>query len=440
MHEFKVSSLQITSTVYYASRNDFLDDLIHDVSKEEDEEENEVQQEEAQQEENEVQQDETQQKGNEVQQEEEEEEEESQKGNEIHKKLLNKVEHDELEKLAKSSCINLLNENHRSYTSLSLSEEYFNDIKSECFSRQSHFDNYLTSIMYETINNLFDELKQFQFDSDAADIIAYLDSEKNKETNKENEKYILLSIVSSIINNFNLWKKEEKLSENTYLRKFAEIIDILFKKTNLFIKDGENVCEASKRMQIMNDGDVTYGRRLDMIVASEQDDRDIELCSLEFKKGDAPYATLLYQQSKNLRINACILNEIHLLTFDESISIAYLDFAGRNAYISQIFRMDDKYIAHEVGKVAFIKNLLELDTLRKTMFNLFRWKRSLVSNSNIVSLANLNQCNKFALADISNAFIQSSRFSTTHNVKPAQIFMSPSNTGKRTRGVFEQDN
>lgn len=68
-----------------------------------------------------------------------------------------------------------------------------------------------------------------------------------------------------------MWKKEEKLSENTYLRKFADIVDTLFKKTNLVIKDGENVCEASKRMQIINEGDVTYGRRLGLIVTSEQD-------------------------------------------------------------------------------------------------------------------------------------------------------------------------
>lgn len=124
-----------------------------------------------------------------------------------------------------------------------------------------------------------------------------------------------------------MWKKEEKLSENTYLRKFAEIVDILFKKTNLMIKDGENICEASKRMQILNESEVTFGRRLDLIVTSEQDERDIELCSLEFKKGDAPYTTLLYQHSKNLRINACILNEIHLLTLEEDISFAYQDFS-----------------------------------------------------------------------------------------------------------------
>ncbi|KAG2200568.1 hypothetical protein INT47_012354, partial [Mucor saturninus] len=270
--------------------------------------------------------------------------------------------------------------------------------------------------------DLFDELKQFQFDSDTASITIYLDSEKNKETNKESEKYILLSIVSSIVNNFNLWKKEEKLSENTYLRKFAEIVETLFKKTNLFIKDGENLCEASRRMQIIH-----------------EDESDIELCSLEFKKGNASYTTLLYQQSKNFRINACILNELHLLTLEENISIAYLDFSGLNAYISQIFKMDDKFVAHQVGKVIMIKHLLELEILRETMLNLFRWKGSLVSNSHVVSLAYVKQRNRFTLVDISNTLGQSSRLSPPHHIKPAKIYMSPGNSGKRTRTVFEQD-
>lgn len=239
-----------------------------------------------------------------------------------------------------------------------------------------------------------------------------------------------------------MWKKEEKLSENTYLRKFAEITDTLFKKTNLIIKDGETVCEASKRMQIINECDVTFGRRLDLIVTSEQDDeRDIELCSLEFKKGDASYITLLCQQSKNLRINACILNEIHLLTLEENISIAYLDFSGRNAYISQLFKMNNQFVAHEVGRVVIIKSLLELEKLRETMLNLMKWKISLVSNSNLVSLAYVNQRNKYSLVDISDTLAESSRISPPRDIiTPAKIFLSPSNTGKRTRAVFEDGN
>lgn len=193
-------------------------------------------------------------------------------------------------------------------------------------------------------------------------------------------------------------------------------------------------------MQITNEGDVTYGRRLDLIVTSEQDVRDFELCSLEFKKSDASYTALLYQQSKNIRINACILNEIHLLTPGQNMSIAYLDFSGRNAYISQIFKMNDQFVAHNVGKVIVIKGLLELEILRETMFNLFRWKRSLVNNSNMVSLAYINQCNRYALADISNTLGQSSRLSPSHDIRPAKIFMSPSSARKRTRNVFEQGN
>ncbi|CEJ02768.1 hypothetical protein RMCBS344292_16763 [Rhizopus microsporus] len=93
VHEFKVFSLQISSTVYSASRNDFLDSLTHDVNTEEHEKER--------QEENKVQHGE-----NEVQQ--DEDKEEGQKENEVQQEALNKAEHDELEKLNKSSCINFI--------------------------------------------------------------------------------------------------------------------------------------------------------------------------------------------------------------------------------------------------------------------------------------------------------------------------------------------
>jgi hypothetical protein len=139
--------------VYSASRNDFLDSLTHDVNKEEHEEENEVQQgenEEEGQEENKMQQD--------------EDKEKSQEENEVQQEAFNKADHDELEKLTKALCINLLNETYQHYAFQSLPEEYFNDIKSKCADLQSHFSDYLTSIMYEMINNLFDELKQFQFE------------------------------------------------------------------------------------------------------------------------------------------------------------------------------------------------------------------------------------------------------------------------------------
>jgi len=134
---------------------------------------------------------------------------------------------------------------------------------------------------------------------------------------------------------------------------------------------------------------------------------DIEICSIEFKKGNASPSTLFCQQSKNLRVNACILNDIHLLFGEENANIAYLDFAGRNAYVAQLFKINDKYVAHKLGDVVIISSLLELELLRKTMIILYNWKSNLVSNSNRVSLANIKQRNKFTLVDVSKAFVRS---------------------------------
>ncbi|KAI9472219.1 MAG: hypothetical protein EXX96DRAFT_622396 [Benjaminiella poitrasii] len=43
-------------------------------------------------------------------------------------------------------------------------------------------------------------------------------------------------------------------------------------------------CTTTHTMQAMNEDDITFGRRSNIIVTCEQDDRDIKLCSLEFKK------------------------------------------------------------------------------------------------------------------------------------------------------------
>ncbi|KAI7871266.1 hypothetical protein BDF14DRAFT_1719185, partial [Spinellus fusiger] len=89
-----------------------------------------------------------------------------------------------------------------------------------------------------------------------------------------------------------------------------------------------SVGETLRQLHIINKYNIKYSRRLNLIVTSEQDGRDIEHYSLEFKKFDMTYTTLLCQQSKNLRINTCILSKIHFLTPEKSISVVYLDFAG----------------------------------------------------------------------------------------------------------------
>lgn len=103
---------------------------------------------------------------------EERDEEREEEGKEVNKvqhtenieEKFNKAKHNELEKLNKSSCVNLLNETFRRHAFNTLSEGDFNCIKSKCAELKLHFSNCLTPIMTKMINDLFDELMQFQFE------------------------------------------------------------------------------------------------------------------------------------------------------------------------------------------------------------------------------------------------------------------------------------
>jgi hypothetical protein len=195
-------------------------------------------------------------------------------------------------------------------------------------------------------------------------------------------------------------------------------------------------------MQTLNsDDDVAFGRRVDLLVNSEQDEDadDIELCSVEFKKEDACFSTLFRQQCKNIRLNACILNDIHLLLTSSDTTLAYLDFSGRHAYISHLFKAHNNFIAYKASDFVIIKSLCELDICRRSIINLYTWRSSLVANSQLVTLSTLHQKNKFALADVSTRFIESPTHSPPYNVKPAKIFLSPSKGQKRTRSIFDAE-
>lgn len=114
------------------------------------------------------------------------------------------------------------------------------------------------------------------------------------------------------------YKREPKLSELFYLHAFQSALQPLLDNTHVILKDDELVSASTQRMQIIREVDTTYGRRIDILVEADlgTDNDDVEMCSSEFKKSNATTITLLQQQNKNLRINICILNDIHLFTQD----------------------------------------------------------------------------------------------------------------------------
>lgn len=71
-------------------------------------------------------------------------------------------------------------------------------------------------------------------------------------------------------------------------------------KTRFSFRDGETVSHCTKKKQIVNEEEVDYGRHIDLLVTSEQveDDDDVELGFIEFKKANESDSVLSYQQSK----------------------------------------------------------------------------------------------------------------------------------------------
>lgn len=128
------------------------------------------------------------------------------------------------------------------------------------------------------------------------------------------------------------------------------------------------------------------------------------------------------------------------MTHDEGACIAYIDFCGRAGYIAQLFKTKEKCVALEVAGIMMIKSLLvEVDILRWTSLDFHRWKSTIIKISNLVSLANKNQQNKYFLSDISTGIVTPRQPSPRPpTLKPARVFMSLSKNGKRTRTVLEQ--
>ncbi|KAI8088085.1 uncharacterized protein B0P05DRAFT_631421 [Gilbertella persicaria] len=66
----------------------------------------------------------------------------------------------------------------------------------------------------------------------------------------------------------------------------------------------------------------------DLILRSKEAEEQYGFCSNEFKKTGVSTDVLTHQQSKNLRINACISNDINLLFGNTNTRISYFDFSG----------------------------------------------------------------------------------------------------------------
>ncbi|KAI7896263.1 uncharacterized protein EV154DRAFT_492820 [Mucor mucedo] len=173
--------------------------------------------------------------------------------------------------------------------------------------------------------------------------------------------------------------------------------------TELILSDGESVCVSTRdslRSMMEEDELTEFGRRIDLIVNCSRLGATVELCSIEFKKQDASKSVVTHQQSKNARINSCILSSINSLTKNFSNQILSFDFVGNNGYMTQMCCYEDVMFSQKIADLHIPTDAFELDSLRSTSKYLYLWKSHLVKLSATVIKSLYSNKRKYSLVEI----------------------------------------
>lgn len=165
-------------------------------------------------------------------------------------------------------------------------------------------------------------------------------------------------------------------------------MEVILLDNDIEVAHGENVSSSTRRMSIMNDYDeIEFGRRIDVLIHQSQYNNEIEFCGIEFKTQAASDTMLQYQQSKNIRINATMLNDIIGTTKDNSNSNIYIDWWGTSGYMVELFKYKNCFVAHHISSLHIPISLLELDEFRSTVKYLYKWRGQLIKSSHEIKLA-----------------------------------------------------
>ncbi|CAO3620953.1 unnamed protein product [Mucor hiemalis] len=272
-------------------------------------------------------------------------------------------EEDEIFKSLTSGCIHMANECCQTYYKAIFIQNQNEAILRKC----EEMRNLELNEGQTKINKVFDALLPCRFHRNTEKALIILDDLKSAEKDKKYLFYVVLCILYNtsspsvrfvlynVVNNFKYWTNEDNHNEAMYVRKFEDILEFLFTETDLTVRDREGVSKSTRRMQIMNDYDLTYGRRIDLLISGDSN----EVASIEFKKKAVSNTVSLYQQSKNIRINGCILNQIHLMTDSTDDTVLYYDCIGRDSYLCQLFEFQVTYICQKLYDISIPKTLIE---------------------------------------------------------------------------------
>ncbi|KAI7865007.1 hypothetical protein BDF14DRAFT_1111896 [Spinellus fusiger] len=206
--------------------------------------------------------------------------------------------------------------------------------------------------------------------------------ELKKTVSANNDTYKMLNAFRCMLEAVENWK--EKDSELTCYRRCATMLDYVFSGSKLCILDGEPGCLATKEHILLNHSlyplseddalSTSAIRKVDAIVVTYEKKEMIELSTNEWKKASATQSIAMKQQSKNLRTNLTILNQLKRRYSIKTKNVVAMDFVGSTGYMYSLEEKNGVHIANLVKRLLLPTSKKEIKHIPETINTLFKFK------------------------------------------------------------------
>lgn len=110
----------------------------------------------------------------------------------------------------------------------------------------------------------------------------------------------------------------------------------------------------------------TYPRKIDLLLKYD-DGKKVELSSNEWKKARVSNDVALSQQTKNLKLNAAIINNNQAKYSSRLNQLLAIDFIGAFGYIYKLKKLDDVFIAETIGVLIIPKDYSCFELFKGTL-------------------------------------------------------------------------
>ncbi|KAG0752900.1 hypothetical protein G6F57_015325 [Rhizopus arrhizus] len=221
-------------------------------------------------------------------------------------------------------------------------------------------------------------------------------------------KIQVVDVYEYIIRHIKKWEmlQSNNITEMYFLQVFHHILGILLRDTNLMPIIGEKTSKVTKAARELHGKFLgnhhklnVYGRKIDLLLSV----CDVELCANEWKATSSDN-TLIRQQSKNIRVNKCLLDDLRKTLeendMDNDCSLLCMDWNEFNGYMYIIKKTDGITVASLVQQLMIPIHLKEVPAFNKTLLCLLHFKEHYSKLADELEHAKLLESRKSAFNNI----------------------------------------